>query len=641
MFRIFILLFGFLHLFYCGSSQIKLPRLISNGMVLQRNALLKIWGWATPNEKIKIEFKKEIISTIADRDGNWSIQLSAQKAGGPYEIHLTASNKIDLTDIYFGDVWLCSGQSNMEINMSRVQDKYPQFIASANNPQIRQFIVPDKYDFNGPQKDFDGGEWKALDSKSVYEFSAVALFFAEKLFNKYKVPIGLINSALGGSPVESWISEDSLRKFPEDFEEMQKFKNKELIAEIENRDRANSSKWYRLLRDKDEGLKKNWQAESFNDSDWEEMDVPGYWADGPLGITNGSVWFRKWIDVPPAFTGKSLKLLLGRIVDADSVFVNGKFAGTIGYQYPPRRYIVPAGLFHEGRNLITVRIISNSGRGGFVPDKPYALILGNDSIDLKGKWKYKLGIKMDPTPEQTFIRWKPGGLYNAMIAPMLNYKIKGVIWYQGESNANNAMEYAGKFSTLIRDWRAKWKMGNFPFLYVQLPNFMETKSEPGESDWARVREAQRKTLSIPNTGMAVAIDLGEWNDIHPLNKKPVGERLALQAMHLAYGDKNLVYSGPLLKSASKSGNKIILNFSNVGKGLIAFKGKSLKYFSIAGPDGKYIWANATMNGSSVSVWSKELRDPISVRYAWADNPAGANLYNKEELPASPFEVKIK
>ena len=455
------------------------------------------------------------------------------------------------------------------------------------------------------------------------------------------MPIGLINSAVGGSPVESWISEDSLKKFPADYEEMQKFKSRNLIDEIENKDRASSFQWYKQLNEKDEGLKNHWESDSFNDADWPEMNVPGYWADGPLGKLNGSVWFRKSINLPASFAGKSLKLLVGRIVDADSVFVNGKFAGTIGYQYPPRRYIVPANLFHEGLNLIAVRVISNSGRGGFVPDKPYVLISGGDSIDLKGKWKYKLGATMDPTPEQTFVRWKPGGLFNAMIAPILNFKIKGIIWYQGEANTNNAGAYSNKFPTLIRDWRTKWKMGNFPFIYAQLPNFMETKSEPSESNWASLREAQRKTLTVPNTGMAVTIDLGEWNDIHPLDKKDVGERLALQAIHIAYREKNIVYSGPLLKSATIKGKKIILNFSNQGRGLISHDGQPLKYFSIAGMDGKFVWANATIGDNTVTVWNNEISNPVSVRYAWADNPIGANLYNKDGLPASPFEVKLK
>jgi sialate O-acetylesterase len=335
--------------------------------------------------------------------------------------------------------------------------------------------------------------------------------------------------------------------------------------------------------------------------------------------------------------GQQAKLILGRIVDADSVFVNGVFVGTTGYQYPPRRYDIPSNVLKEGGNTVVVRVISTIGKGGFVLDKPYELVSGGQTIDLKGDWQYRLGATMDPLASQTFVRWKPVGLYNAMISPLLNYSIKGAIWYQGESNAERPLEYRELFSALICDWRKKWSQGDFPFLFVQLPNFMERIEQPSESNWALLREAQLKTLSLPQTGMAVTIDIGEWNDVHPLNKKDVGKRLALAAQRVAYGDDTIVYSGPIYHSMKIEGNKIVVTFTNTGSGLVAGSGE-LKYFAIAGIDRRFVWAKAKIENNRVVVWSEEVPNPVAVRYAWADNPEGANLYNAEGLPASPFRT---
>jgi sialate O-acetylesterase len=336
--------------------------------------------------------------------------------------------------------------------------------------------------------------------------------------------------------------------------------------------------------------------------------------------------------------GKKAKLILGRIVDADSVFINGVFVGTISYQYPPRRYEIPSNLLKEGENTIVVRIISNEGNGGFVLDKRYEIIAGNDTINLKGDWHYRLGAKMEPLASQTFIRWKPLGLYNAMLYPLLKYRMKGVIWYQGESNADRPLEYREILPAVIQDWRNNWNQGVFPFLYVQLPNFMKAKNQPSESNWALLREAQLQTLSLPNTAMAVTIDIGEWNDIHPLNKKDVGKRLALAAEKVAYRDEHVVSSGPLYQSMKIDGNKILLTFTNTGGGLVAQGNGELKHFAIAGADAKFVWAKARIENSTVIVWNDTISNPIAVRYAWADNPEGANLYNKEGLPASPFRT---
>lgn len=620
-------------------SQIRLPRLVSDGMVLQRDARVKIWGWAAAGEKVKLSFKQEAYNATADNTGKWSIELPPQKAGGPYNMVFSASNKVQVNNILVGDVWICSGQSNMELTMERVKDKYADIVAAAADTSIRQFLVPDKYDFNGQRQDVEAGQWLSATTENILSFSAVGYFFARTLSAKYHVPIGLINAALGGSPAEAWISEDALKQFPDQYHEAQKFKDSALIARIENNDNTTRDNWYSLLNQLDDGLRENWSAPAFDDAAWQQMSVPGYWADNVLGNVQGAVWFRKMVEVPASLTGKPVRLLLGRIVDADSVYVNGAFVGATSYQYPPRKYVVPSTLLKPGKNLIAVRVINNAGKGGFVPDKPYLLAASKDTIHLEGTWKYRLGAKMAPLPSQTFIRWKPTGLFNAMIAPLLNYSIKGVIWYQGEANTGNPAQYTGLMTALINDWRTRWKQGSFPFIFVQLANFMEPRPQPSESDWAELRQAQLNTLAtVPRTGMAVAIDLGEWNDIHPLNKQDVGKRLALEAMRLAYGATRTISAGPLYKSKEIAGNKITLTFTNTGSGLVAADGEALKYFTIAGPDKKFLPANARIAGNKVIVWNDAVSHPVAVRYAWADNPAGANLYNKEGLPASPFET---
>ncbi len=405
-------------------------------------------------------------------------------------------------------------------------------------------------------------------------------------------------------------------------------------------DKKRSEEWYALLNKKDAGYSDTtnpWYKGDMKSSDWVNMEIPGYWATGPLGPVNGAVWFRKEINVPASMVGKPARLILGCIVDADYAFINGIQVGNTGYMYPSRKYAVAPGILHEGRNMIVVRIISNIGKGGFVKGKSYELVTEDQRIDLKGTWQYRVGAIMSPLEGQTFVRWKPVGLFNAMISPLVNFTIKGAVWYQGESNASRYAEYTRLLNTLISDWRSKWNQGNFPFLFVQLPNFMEAKAQPSESEWAFFREAQRKALTVPVTGMVVTYDLGEWNDIHPLNKKDVGVRLALAASKVAYGDEKVVFSGPVNNSFKIENNRVIISFLNTGSGLTA-RGGELNHFSIAAADGKFVWAKAVIQDNQVVVWSDDIRHPVSVRYAWADNPEGANLYNKEGLPAAPFWI---
>jgi len=614
-------------------AKVKLPALVSDGMVLQRNQKLKIWGYADAGEKIHIKFLNKNYSTTADQAGNWNVMLPELKAGGPFVMTI---NDITLKDILIGDVWVASGQSNMELPMRRLTPLYGEEMKTANNQNVRFFTVPQKYNFKAPQNDLDGGKWEATNPKTILDFSGVAYFFAKNLNEKEKVPVGIIHTSLGGSPIQAWMDTNALKKYPEYLEEAEKWKNDDLIKSTESGEQALSKAWYAELDQSDIGLNQHWEKSDLDDSSWKMMNVPGSWEDqeGPF---EGAVWFRKEIVLPKGASQKTAFLDMGRIKDADVTYINGIKVGNVTYEYPPRWYDIPAGVLKEGKNIITVRVINGSGKGQFIADKPYYLEIDGQKIDLKGPWKYKIGTKMEKmAPGQTFIRWKPTGLYNSMINPLINYKVKGFLWYQGESNTGKPNEYGDLLTTMITDWRTKWNEKEAPFLIVQLANFMERKDQPVESNWAELRDQQRKvSLKVPNTGLAVIIDIGEWNDIHPLNKKTVGERLVLQALKIA-DQENIVADGPVYQSMKIDGNKIILSFK---KGTDDFAPVSeLKGFAIKGKDGSYQWAKAKIQGKNIVVWNDEIKDPVSIRYEWADNPDG-NLKNKAGLPASPFTTE--
>lgn len=622
-------------------AQIRLPRLISDGMVLQRDKELTVWGWASPGESINVDFAGYGFKTVTDAEGCWEIKMPPMPHGGPYEMRLQGKNDLTIRDILIGDVWLCSGQSNMELPMKRVSWVYPEVIASSTNSMIRHFYVPRQYAFDEPKDDLASGSWVKADPVSVLDFSATAYFFALNLFEKFGVPVGLINSAYGGSPVEAWISEEGIREYPKYANDYRKHREPGYIQSVQDADQDRINAWYKKLAAADLGYHDpsgKWSMPGTDDSAWETMEVPGYWAEGKTGFVNGVFWFRKEVQLTRQAANSPATIILGCIVDSDSVFINGHFVGTTGYQYPPRRYAIPAGVLKEGTNQITVRVVNESGKGGFVKDKSYELIAGDEFIDLTGDWKFRMGAKMEPLQGRTFFNNVPVGLFNAMIHPLLNYAVKGTIWYQGESNAGRPADYEELFTALIVDWRKQMGQGDFPFLFVQLPNFMQPKAEPSESNWALIREAQANALKLPATGMAVSIDIGEWNDIHPLNKKDVGYRLAIAARKVAYGEKNINYSGPVYKSMRRKGNKIEVTFMHVGKGLRVRGDEKLKQFAIAGEDGKFVWADAEVRKNKVIVRSSSVSNPVAVRYAWSDNPDGANLENSDGLPAAPFRT---
>ncbi len=623
---------------FAGSiAQVRLPQIISDGMVLQRDSKLNIWGWASTGEHVVITWNGKRYRANASAEGKWKTEFPAMKAGGPYSMKIEGKNKIVINDILIGDVWFCAGQSNMVHQMNIHDVTYANDIASANYPEIRQFLVPNSTNLQGPNENLEGGTWNSAVAENVRPFSAVAFFFARKLYEKYHIPIGLINASVGGTPIEAWTSEAGFKEFPAIMETITMNKDTAYVNGINKKVTGESR-----AQSVDKGLSGPvpWYLEDFIPKEWRTINIPGYWENQGIAEMNGVVWYRKEIELPSSMAGKTAKVFLGRIVDADVMYINGKEVGNTTYQYPQRRYQVPANILKAGKNIFVVKVTNFSGKGGFVPDKPYCIFTDRDTIDLKGYWHYKVGdvfIPKPPPPAGIRAQNQPTSLYNGMVAPLTNYRVKGFLWYQGESNTGRPEEYAALLPDLINDWRHQFGQANAPFIYAQLPNFMEVNYLPSESNWAVLREAQTKALVVPNTAMTVNIDLGEWNDIHPDNKKDVGERMALAARGLAYGE-NVVFSGPLYQSHSIDGNKMILSFSNTGSGLVTNDGEELGEFAIAGEDKKFVWAHARVEGDSVVVWSDDVPEPRYVRYAWADNPGNPNLYNRQGLPASPFRT---
>lgn len=625
------------------SAHIRLPALIGDGMVLQRDVPLKLWGWASPGEKISIRFNRKNINATTGSDGKWQAKLPAMKAGGPFKMQLQGKNRVILKNILIGDVWLCSGQSNMVHQMRLHNITYAEDITKADFPEIRQFWIPTATSLSGPKEDLPAGQWKWANPAGVNDFSAVAYFFARDVYSKYHIPIGIINSSVGGTPIEAWTSAEGLKEFNALTEIIRRNSDTAYVAGIKRA--AAKAASLSPPADPDKGLsgQVKWFDTTYVPKGWRTIHIPGYWEDQGIRNLDGVVWYRREVEIPAAMTGKPARLFIGRIIDADIVYINGQKVGETSYQYPQRRYAIPAGILKEGKNILTIRVQNNNGKGGFVPDKPYFIEDGKLKVDLKGDWQYKVGQVFRPDPGKARVpgiveQDQPTALYNAMIAPLTNYAIRGVLWYQGESNITNGKEYNQLLPSLISDWRTTFSRPDLPFYYVQLPNFGDADYLPAESGWAIVREAALKTLNVPNTGMAVTIDLGEWNDIHPDNKKDVGERLALVARHFNYGEKQLIYSGPLYQSSKIEVNKIIISFSNIANGLMSIDGEDLSEFAIAGADKKFVWAKARIEGNKVVVWSDEIPEPKYVRYAWADNPVNPNLYNTAKLPASPFRT---
>jgi sialate O-acetylesterase len=504
-------------------AKVKLPALISDGMVLQREQQVSVWGFADPGEPVTVSFLKRKYTVQADAGGNWKVTLPPTRAGGP---HTMTVNDVEIRNILVGDVYLCSGQSNMELPVSRVTDMFGTEVSVYSNPMIRHIKAPLRYDFHRPQKDIGAAGWKELNPEDAMEFSALAYFFAQEMYEKNRIPVGLVNSAVGGSPVEAWISEEGLKPFPKYLSEMAYYQSDALIAAVRSTDNLQRERWNEILHRADAGLHDPvpWYDPACDDADWETVDLTDTsWNNNGLSPVNGSHWFRKDIEIPAAQAGKAATLRMGCIVNADSVYVNGTFVGTVSYQYPPRIYPLPEGLLRAGKNTVTVRLISYGGYPHFVPGKPYKIILGDSEVSLEGRWKYKPGAAMPALSGGTTFHYKPVGLYNAMIAPLRGFGFKGAIWYQGEANTGRYNEYYDLLTAMIADWRAKLDAPALPFVIVEL-------AEYGKPDgWDAFRQVQRRVAQeTPHAALAPAKDLGEWNDVHPLDKKGVGIRVAAE-----------------------------------------------------------------------------------------------------------------
>jgi sialate O-acetylesterase len=632
----------------CLTGQVKLPKLISDGVVLQRDTKIPVWGWASPNEKVTVQFNKKKYKTSASNTGKWELKLPKMKAGGPYTMTISGKNNIEINDILIGDVWLCAGQSNMVHQLDIHDVRYANEIATANYPEIRHFKIPTTTSISGEKEDLEGGNWQKAIGEEVRPFSAVAYFFAKKIYEKYHIPIGLINASVGGTPIEAWIPKEGYKENAEMLKIIVENKDTAFVNSQNRKPPFNTS----TQKITDKGLigEKPWYDLDFVPKNWRQINIPGYWEDQGIKDLNGVVWYRKEIEIPASMVGEKVRVFLGRLVDADELYINGKLVGKTTYQYPQRRYSVPENLLKAGKNTFVIRVTNNNGKGGFVSDKPYYIFTEKDTIDLKGYWNYKVGDVFKPFDFSKFknnnnekplrrinAQNEPTSLYNAMVAPYTKIHLKGILWYQGESNSGNPDAYEAYMKNLITGWRQVFNQPDLPFIYAQLPNFMDVSYLPVESGWGKLREAQLKALSNPNTAMTVNIDLGEWNDIHPDNKKDVGERMALAGLKLAYNE-DIVYSGPLYKSYEIKDHKVIISFSNIGNGLISNDGEALSEFAIAGEDKAFVWANAKIEGDTVIVWSDTIENPKYVRYAWADNPDNPNLYNEEGLPASPFRL---
>lgn len=629
----------FLLISVSGLCNVTLPKVLGDNMVLQRNKPINIWGWADKGEKVSIQFNKQSASAKADKNGKWLITLKSEIAGGPYQLIIKGKNSITLSNILIGEVWVCSGQSNMEWPLRAVMNAEAE-VKQANYPMIRHFAVQ-KAVSSKLEEDVKGGEWEICSSENAGDFTAVGYFFARELYNELKIPIGLLHTSWGGTHSETWTSREAFEQSAEfkdmiarmptlDLDKLAKEKNEALFKKLSA---------LGLVLPK-EGETKNWSQATFNDRSWPTMALPGLWEGKALGELDGIVWFRKTITVKKEDAGKAASISLGAIDDSDESFVNGTSVGGLKNQYnAPRVYSIAAGILKEGANVIAIRV-EDTGGGGGVQAKPEELVLtiGSSKISLAGDWEYQIekvfgtGASIGPNSYPTL-------LYNAMLNPLLNLSIQGAIWYQGESNAGRAYQYRTAFPLMITDWRTHWKQGNFPFYFVQLASFNSANgdSEHG-STWAELREAQTMTLSLPQTGMAVTTDIGEANDIHPRNKQDVGKRLAAIALHDVYGKSN-EFSGPVYESMKAEGNKIRISFTHVGSGLLAKdKYGYVKGFEIAGSDQKFTYAKAGIEGNSIVVSSDQVSNPVAVRFAWADNPEDANLFNKDGFPAVPFRT---
>lgn len=630
-----------------ASAKVQLPSLFTDNMVLQQQSDVKIWGMAKAGKKVTLETSWDgaVYETKADAEGAWSVVVKTCAYGGPYTVTISDGKKLVLSNVLLGDVWLCGGQSNMEMKVGNRVSNMAQAQAAASGYRNVRLLHVENTISTHPVKDVEirHGGWQTCDENTILDFSAAGYFFGTTLSDNLDIPIGLIESCWGGTLAEAWTSGPALEQMPY-FQE--KVKKAALIPETREERTAMFHKelqeWTETIKSYDPAFTDGnlvWGARDFDDSSWPEIVSPGYIQDNGFPNYSGYLWMRKTVDVPASWAGKDLVLDLAIIDDNEFTYFNGEFVGHTEGCWTRRTYTLPASMVKPGKNVIAVRVMDTGGKGGFCGNaSDMALRNGSESIALAGNWKYHFAMGIGDAPDlpvnTTHEPNFPTFLYNAMIYPLLDTKIKGAIWYQGEANAPRAEQYKTLLPLMINDWRESWGYC-FPFYLCQLANYQAEQTEAEESEWAELREAQLETLNLENTGMAVLIDIGEAADIHPKNKVEVGRRLALNALALTYG-KDVEYSGPVYDSYKIENGKIRIGFK-FAKGLCTRNGEALSGFYIAGPDHQFVPAEAVIDGESVVVSSASVSFPVAVRYGWANNPY-CNLYNAAGLPASPFRT---
>lgn len=621
-----------------AAAQVKLPAFITDSMVLQQATHAPIWGWSAPGQTVSVSgsWSSKTVTSVAGKDGKWMVKLPTPKAGGPYEVTIKSNETQTLHGVLVGEVWICSGQSNMEMPVqgwgagTPIQNSATE-IADANYPSIRMFTVEKAVGF-APKEDVKGS-WATCSPATAGSFSATAYFFGRQLYQQLHVPIGLIHTSWGGTIAEAWTSAPALRgmqDFNKDLDRVDAVRHN--LKDMQLKDSLNEAGWQRALADR---------SSDYNAStlQWATMQVPGYWESLGQPTLDGIVWFKRTIDIPANWAGKDLKLDLGPIDDRDITYFNGQPIDSTmqGFTWmAERHYRIPASLVKAGSNTIVVKIIDDGGNGGMY-GKPSQLALypadqqPGAGIALGGEWQYAIA-KIKPQPAVATSPNQPAVLYNAMIAPLVPYAIKGAIWYQGEANVGRAAQYTRLFPLMIKDWRNHWQEGNFPFYFVQIAPF----GYGGDSTQAAaLRDAQRRTLKLsPNTGMAVTMDIGNAANIHPADKQDVGKRLALWALNKTYRKADGVYSGPLYSGFEVKGNEVLVSFTNTDGGL-SIVGDKLKDFEVQDADGNWKPAQASISGEKVTVSSPEVKTPKGVRYAFYATAQGT-LFNGKGLPASSF-----
>lgn len=617
----------------------KLSPVFSDGMILQRDVENRIAGCAPAGSRIILCVDKMQAECRADKDGHFCLTLPPHPAGSGITFCFKEyadgaeqpTAECCISDAAFGDVFLLSGQSNMELPVVRTLDVTEDVVRASDYPFIREFAVPMEYDFNAPKEEVAESEWKYAQGEPLLQFSAAGFFMARELYEKYRVPIGLVRAAIGGTPIQAWCSEKTIRELSDYVPELEKCREEGYVESVQKKEEKEQQAWYEEAGVFPEG--------AISADGW--INVPGMWQDTALSDFHGSLILEKSFDFEASkeeLSSKTARIYLGAIVDADKVYVNGFPVGETGYRYPPRKYDFPAKYLKNGKNHIRIEMYVFRNTGGFIPDKPYYVGFDDREVSLAGAWKYQLVKPMPVLDDTTFFYYKATGLYNGMLAPLKGHSFKGMTFYQGESNTHHPEEYSAYFEKAVSDWRVLFGE-KLPLVTVELAGFADSKRPCTGTNWAVLRNEQRKALSIENTAMVSARDIGEYNDLHPQNKLTLGKRIALAMEKLAYGEK-VVSCDYMYKGMQVNGRQVRISFETEGSALkLSGTKEKLTGIELAGEYGVFYPADAWIEENGVLAECEQVVKPARCRYAWNDNPEDANLCNEEGFPAACFISK--